>query len=178
MNYSAIAVRYAKALFALANEKNLLQEIQEDIKYLYSVCQSEAQFIRLLEYPVIPASKKTEIFNRIFSDKIRKETLLFLELIAQKRREPYLPSMAHYFLHLYKEKSGIKTVTFTSVSPISDNARKNIAEVLKKYYKADIELIEQTNENLIGGYILRVDDEQYDASVLNQLQKIKREFIK
>jgi len=177
MNYSAIAVRYSKALLSLAEEKNILNEVQKDMSLIQSVCDTEHEFIKLLEFPVIPASKKIAVFVELFDKKINAVTLEFLKLVANKRRESYLPSMAYVFLKMYKEKQGIKTVTFTSVSKIDDAERASISEIVKKYYNADIELVEQTNEKLIGGFILRVDDEQFDASVANQLEKIKREFI-
>ncbi len=177
MNYSAIAVRYSKALLSLAEEKGILDEVQKDILLVQSVCDTEDEFKRLLEMPVIPASKKISIFGEIFGSKINALTLKFLELIAKKRRESYLHPMTYAFLNLYKAKQGIKTVTFTSVEKIDDDVKKVISALVKEHYKAEIELVEQTNSNLIGGFVLRVDDDQFDASVANQLERIKREFI-
>lgn len=177
MNYSAIAVRYSKALLSLAEEKDILNDVQKDMSLIQSVCNTEQEFVRLLEFPVIPASKKISVFVELFEKRINPITLEFLKLIANKRRESYLPSMAYIFLNMYKEKQGIKTVTFTSVTKIDDAVRASISEIVKKYYDADIELIEQTDQQLIGGFVLRIDDEQFDASVTNQLEKIKREFI-
>jgi F-type H+-transporting ATPase subunit delta len=177
MNYSAISVRYSKALFELATEKNILDEIQEDIKLISSVCKNESEFIRLIEFPTIPATKKIGIFRILFADKIKPETLKFLELVAKNRREAYIPLMAHSFLQRYKETRGIKTITFTSVQAISDPVRNIIHDLIKKRYNSNTELIEQQDEKLIGGFVLRIDDEQLDASVANQLEKIKREFI-
>jgi F-type H+-transporting ATPase subunit delta len=178
MNYSAISVRYSKALFALALEKNLLEAIYTDILLIHAVCKDEPGFIRLLEFPVIPSSKKIEVFRLLFEEKIRPETFQFLKLVANNRRESYLPAMTYAFLNKYKNKQGIKTVTFTSVEKIDDTVRRLISEFVKKQYNAGIELVEQLDDKLIGGFVLRVDDEQYDASVANQLEKIKREFTK
>jgi F-type H+-transporting ATPase subunit delta len=178
MNYSAIAVRYSKALYALAKERKLLGEIHEDIKMLFTLCKNEPEFIRMLEFPVIPASKKIEIFRILFREKIKPETFRFLELIAENRRESYLPAIAHAFLDRYKTGMGIKTVTITSVETIDDGVRNIIHDEIKKHYHAGIELIEQKDEKLIGGFILRIEDEQYDASVASQLEKIRRQFIK
>ncbi len=177
MNYSAIAVRYSKALLSLAEEKGVLEQVQKDISLIQSVCETEDEFKRLLEIPVIPASKKIEIFTEIFKDKVDDLTLEFLKLIANKRREAFLYHMTHAFLSLYKAKQGIKTVTFTSTEEINDSVKEAISTLVKEHYNADIELIEQTNKDLIGGFVLRVDDEQFDASVTNQLEKIRREFI-
>jgi F-type H+-transporting ATPase subunit delta len=177
MNYSAIAVRYSKALFSLAQEKNNLDQIAEDIMLIHSVCVNEPEFIRLIEYPVLPASKKIEIFKNVFEGRIKTETIRFLELITEKRRESYLPAMARSFLKQYKDIKGIKTITFTSVGEINDSVRNLIKDLIQKRYNAKTELIEQKDARIIGGFILRIDDEQYDASVANQLEKIKREFI-
>jgi F-type H+-transporting ATPase subunit delta len=176
MNYSAIAVRYSKALFALAEEKGILEEVQKDVALLKSVYDTEPEFVRFLDFPVIAGTKKHEIFNLLFAEKLNKLTLEFLKLVVKNRREPYLNLIALEFLSQYKIKKGIKTITFTSVSGITDLVRKNIRDILKNKYGSEIEILEQTNESLIGGFVLRVDDEQYDASVASQLEKIKRSF--
>ncbi len=176
MNYSGIAVRYSKALFSLAEEKGILDEVQKDIALLKSVCESEPEFIRFLEYPVIASTKKIEIFNILFAGKMNITTLEFLKLVCKNRRESNLHSMCLNFQSQYKVKKGIKTITFTSVSEISDSVRKNIKEILRDKYGSEIEIVEQTNSNLIGGFVLRIDDEQYDASVAKQLENVKRSF--
>jgi F-type H+-transporting ATPase subunit delta len=176
MNYSAIAVRYSKALFALAEEKGILEDVQKDIALIKSVCESEPEFIRFIEFPVIASTKKFEVLSLIFSDKITGTSLEFLKLLAKNRRESFLHQITLDFQSQYKIKKGIKTITFTSVSEITDSVRKNIRNLLKNKYGSEIEILEQTNENLIGGFVLRIDDEQYDASVAKQLEKIKRSF--
>ncbi len=176
MNYSGIAVRYSKALFALAEEKGILEEVQTDIALLKSVYETESEFVRFLEFPALASNKKIETFNILFDGKMNKTTLEFLKLVTKNRRESYLYLISLEFQRQYKIKKGIKTVTFTSVSEISDSVRKIIRELLLEKYGSQIEILEQTNKDLIGGYVLRVDDDQYDASVAKQLEKIKRSF--
>jgi F-type H+-transporting ATPase subunit delta len=176
MNYSAIAVRYSKALFALAEEKGILEEVQKDIALINSVCETELEFKRFLDFPVIASTKKYEVLSMIFADKVNKDTLEFLKLIAKNRRESFLPIITRDFQNLYKTSKGIKTVTFTSVSEINDSVRKDIREILRNKYGASIEIVEKTNSELIGGFVLRIDDDQFDGSVANQLENIKRSF--
>ncbi len=178
MNYSAIATRYSKALFTLAKEKNILSEIQKDMALIVSVCDTEQYFTQFLENPVLAYSKKAAVFNKIFKGKTNVVTLNFLQLITKNRREQFLRHMAVNFLNLYKEFKGIKTIQFTSVEKISDAVRKEIKAVVKTSFNTDTELIENIKEDLIGGFVIRIDDEQYDASVANQLEKIKREIVK
>jgi len=63
MNYSAIASRYSKAMFALAKEKNILSNIQNDMALIISICDEELYFNQFLENPILPYSKKIDIFN-------------------------------------------------------------------------------------------------------------------
>jgi F-type H+-transporting ATPase subunit delta len=178
MNYSAIASRYSKALFTLAKEKNILSDIHNDMELIVSVCDNEQYFNQFLENPVLALSKKTDIFNKIFKGKTNQVTLNFLALVAKNRREPFLRHMAINFLNLYKDFKGIKTIQFSSVAKISDTVRKEIEQIVKTSFNAETELLEKIDENLIGGFVIRIDDEQYDASVANQLEKIKREIVK
>ncbi len=177
MNYSAIAIRYSKALFTLANEKNKLDAVYNDILIIKSVCETEKGFTNLLHFPVIKSSKKISIFNEIFANKIDALTLNFLKLIANNKREMYLLPMCQSFVELYKEQRSIKTVNFTSVSTVGDDIKNKIINLVKEHYKSDVELVEHTDDSLIGGFVLRIDDQQYDASVANRLKNIEHEFI-
>jgi len=177
MNYSAIAIRYSKALFTLSIEKNALEKVYDDMKMIYEVCETENSFMQFLENPILAFSKKISIFENIFKSKINDLSLQFLILISKNKREQYLKTMAFEFISLYKAKLGIKTVTLTSVSTIDENLKNKIKNIVKKQFNAEIELEENTDNELIGGFVLRIDDEQYNASVVNQLENIKREFI-
>ncbi len=178
MNYSAIAVRYSKALFSLAMDKGKVNEVREDILLIKSVCETEPEFINLLDFPVVKASKKIRVFKEIFGSKINPLTLEFLTLIANNKRESFLLQMCYSFLYFYKDAQGIKTVNFTSADAINQNLKTEIVNLVRKYYKAEIELEESINEELIGGFVLRVDDEQFDASVASHLKNIEKELIK
>ena len=178
MNYSAIASRYSKALFNLAKEKNILSNIKEDMALIVSVCDTEQYFNQFLENPILSYSKKIDIFNIIFKDKTDTVTIKFLQLITKNRREQFVRHMAINFLNLYKEDKGIKTIQFTSVEKVSETVKEEIKNIVKLSFKADTELIETIKEDLIGGFIIRIDDDQYDASVAKKLEKIKREIVK
>jgi len=177
MNYSAIAVRYAKALFSLAKEKKALEKVKDDMTQIVSVSEQDEVFRNFLENPVLPFAKKNEIFDAIFK-KADKLTLDFIHLVTQKRREAFLKQMALDFLNMYKTEKGIKTVRFSSVAKIDDKVKKEITKIIKDSFNAETDLIETTDENLVGGFVIRIDDLQYDASVSRQLEHIKREIVK
>ena len=81
MNESKISVRYAKAIFAYALEKNILEDVKKDFSLIFDVCQKEKDFNTLLESPIVKTSKKQKVVQLIFKEKISSGTLSFLMLV-------------------------------------------------------------------------------------------------
>jgi len=177
MNQSAITVRYAKAFFSLAKEKNLQETLKSDIELIFSVCEKSSDFVMLLESPVVKTMKKVELFTLIFGEKIHSYTFNFLKLIAEKKREAYIPNICLYFLSLIRKEQNIKTAVLTTASEIEVDTVKKIEKLIEKKLNAKVELSSKVNPNIIGGLILRLEDKQCDASVATQLKKIKQTLI-
>jgi len=177
MNQSKITVRYAKSLFILSSEKNMLEKVRNDMEIINGVCRDVTDFKLFLSNPVVKASEKKRIVKEIFKDKVSEVTLVFLELIIRNRREPYLPDIARNFIDLYRKDKGIKTAVLTTSVPLDQSLRNEIIDMIKKLFRTDIELNEQTDSDLIGGFILRVGDQQYDASIASKLKKVRKQLI-
>jgi len=176
MNHSKIAVRYAKALFELARSKNQLDIVKQDIELIANACvQKDIQL--LLESPVVKTSKKKELIAEIFKPNINDLSLRFLLMIAENRREMHIPMICLDFMEQYRSNKGIKAAKVTTATPIDINTQKHFSSVISEVFKTDVELTVNENADLIGGFILRVGDEQIDASVSTKLSKIKREFL-
>ncbi len=177
MNESAITVRYAKAFFSLAKEKNKLNELKADIQKVSNICDASPDFILLLESPVAKTSQKNGLFRKIFEGKIDSLTLNFLLLILQNKREEYIPDICRNFLNLVRKDQNIKSVLLTTASEIEEASLQNVKTLMEKELNANVELSSQVNKDLIGGLVLRFDDKQYDASVVTKLKKIKQNFL-
>ncbi len=177
MDQSAINVRYAKAFFDLAKEKNLLEPLKADIELVASVCRDSADFILLLESPVVKTSKKIELINAIFNGNVNELTLTFLSLIAKNKREIHIPGICRNFLALTRKDQNIKSAVLTTASEINSETIKKIETLMEKELDAKIELSSQVNPEIIGGMILRLDDKQYDASIATQLKKIRQTLL-
>ncbi|MEA3452100.1 MAG: ATP synthase F1 subunit delta [Bacteroidota bacterium] len=177
MNESKISVRYAKALFNLAKEKNILDEIKKDVDLLNEICNIE-EFDEFLNSPIIPVSKKMQVFDGIFRGNINQIVLDTLLLIGKNRRETFLILITLNFLTYYRKYIGITEVNFTTASEVSEENKQNIKKLLQQIIQGKIELKHNINSDLIGGFVLRVDDKQIDSSVRTQLKDIKKELIK
>jgi len=177
MDHSAIAVRYAKALFATAKEKGLLETLKTDIELVFDVCNESADFILLLESPIVKTSKKSKLISSIFKGKVNDLTLSFLLLIANNKREVHIPGICRNFLGLTRKDQNIKSALLTTASEINSESISKIVELLSKELNATIELSTKVKPEIVGGLILRIDDKQYDASISTQLKKIKHKLL-
>lgn len=177
MNDSKISVRYARALFESAAEKKQLDNIRRDMLQILKVCQI-SEVNRLLISPVIPKSQKLKIFERVLSGHVEALTFSLLKLVIRNGREEFIPRIARYFIVLYKSHKGIVSATFTSAVPVSDKLRSKVEKIVQDTLKSSVELVMEDNEELIGGFVLRIEDQQYDASVARSLQKVKTQLLK
>ena len=177
MNESAINVRYAKALFLTAKEKNRIANLKSDIELVLNVCNNSADFILLLESPVIKMSKKSELISSIFKEKVDHLTMNFLELIMTNKREVYIPGICRNFLSLTRKDQNIKLAVLTTTTEVTSDSIQKVTNLLEQELKAKIELSTKIKPEIIGGLVLRLDDKQFDASIATQLKKIKQTLL-
>ncbi len=177
MDESKITVRYAKAFFSLAKEKNILDELKKDIELIAQLAEESSDFVLLLESPVIKTSQKIKIMQSLFEGKVNENTLNFLKLIADNKREVHIPGICRNFLALYRQELGVKSAVITSAIPLNKDILAQVKSQLEASFKTDVELDEKVKKELIGGFVLRVDDRQVDASIATQLRKVKEKLL-
>ena len=176
MNASKISVRYARALYDLVKEDNAADALKQDMEMLYQCIKEVPELQYVIHSPVIRVSEKTKIFAEIFRDKFHALTVTFINLVLEHRREEYLEGISRYFLTLLKTDQGIRSAELVTVKPIDDNLRQSVIKLITRKYKTKVELHEEVDDSLIGGFILRVGDQQIDASISSKLKRIKREL--
>jgi len=177
MNHHKIAVRYSKAIFLLAKEKGLLDEVKEDMLLINKVCNEVNDVKRMLSAPTIQTSKKQQIFHLIFKDNVNNLTLSFIDMLTTNKREAFISDITRNYLDLYRRDKNIKAATLTTSEEVGEKTRNEFTKIIKQIYNSEVELSTQVKNEIIGGFILRVDDKQIDTSVASQLKEIKRELI-
>ena len=176
MNTGKISGRYAKALFELSIEENKADKINQDIKLLFETCDIE-DFKTILENPVILPSQKTAFFKSLFKNKIDTVTLDFLILLAKNKRELHLKNIARSFLHIYRKHFHIKSVELTTSTQLDKKYQDTFKKIISENFNTKVELTEVVDTKIIGGFVLKIEDQQYDASIASKLTKVKRELL-
>lgn len=171
-----VASRYAKSLIGLAVEKGQLEAICADMKLIKQICDSNPDFVNLLESPVVKTDKKKAIFAELFKGKISDITFSFINIIADKRREGYIDDIAKAFDGQYKTYKNILSAVITSANGIDATTKAKVMELVKETTTGEVELIEKIDASILGGFVLTVGDKQIDQSVARKLNDLRKNF--
>jgi F-type H+-transporting ATPase subunit delta len=176
MNDSRLASRYARALFYLASDHGQIDTVRQDLGVLYKLLSDSPEFRWLMESPVIMSSRKSKMVEEMLSGSIRPVTLEFMKLLIRHRRENNLASTCRMFNELYKADQGLMDARIESAVPVGQAFLDDMKKRLEALSHRKIELVAETNENLIGGFILTLEDQQMDASVQSKLKKLRQDL--
>lgn len=175
MKTTAAAKRYAKALLDLSLEKGVVENVQADAKLMLGALE-ENELVRLLESPIVKVDKKIAVFTELFSSKINALTMGFIAMLATKRRENRLGDILKEFNTLYNTHKNIQKAVVISASGLDEGLRKQVYDLIKNSVKSEVELEEKIDKNLIGGFVLKMGNDQYDTSVLKTLRNLKTQL--
>jgi F-type H+-transporting ATPase subunit delta len=176
MNQSQISVRYAKALFQIASEKQLLDEVYRDMGMLTDT-YGIPEFQTLLVQPFLKASQKCRLVESVLKKYINATSLSLIELVIKNKRETYLPGIARNYKDLYRKARGIRSAILVTAHPVEEKVINRLRELIRKTFTGEVELTKRLNEEIIGGFVLTIEDMQYDASVARNLQKMKNQLL-
>ncbi len=175
MNESRISVRYSKALFQSALEKNLLDRVNQDMVLIKEMCKLP-DIKEFITSPIIIPSKKTEVFHKLLEKDVHDLTLSLIDLVVKNGRERYLPAIARVFVHNTQIHEGITESLLTTAVKVSSGVKKQVSDLIADLFKTKVDLKEIVDDRIIGGFVLRIGDSFIDASVRNKLRKIQKEL--
>jgi len=176
MPSSKIANRYAASLIENSLEKNNLETVFEDIILLINTIDASNELLRAVESPVIKTELKISLLDEIFSDKLSKDTLNFIYFIVHKKREDLLYEIAKRFVDMRNEHLGIVELEVKTAFDFTQEQISNLKDKFEAILKKKVKMKIKIDKNIIGGFIAKVGDTVYDASVIYQLDLLKKEF--
>lgn len=176
MEDSRIHKRYALALYQLAGELKQLDRVFDDMQIVAQTCLDSKELMLVLASPIIRDTKKGKILTEIFESKICELSQRFINLVVVQNREISLPQIALEYLQLVKDFKGIKTALLTSAQPLDEETRASIIARLKEQTGCEVELVEKTDPELLGGFTLSLEGQLFDASIKNTMHRLRKEF--
>ena len=167
------AKRYAKALFELAEEKELLEQVASDLHGFASVLE-QLQSVRTLFYSIhIKVREKQQLFDSLLKDKSTPYMLNFVKVLFQKRREHLFDQIIKKFDGLYDKKLGRVHAKIISAVPLEETTKETMKAVLAKTLNATILMETLIDPTILGGFILQIEDELLDASLRRKFEMMK-----
>lgn len=163
--------RYAQSLLDVAVEKNQLESVYNDMLLVGTTIKDSRELSVLLNSPVIKSTKKASVLTALFGAKVGEDTTKFLQLVSERKRESLLEDIAFSFVALYKKHKNIIVAEVTSAVKLDDSQKQNIIKLLKT--DSTVEMLEKIDPSIIGGFVVRVDDKQIDASILRELSDLR-----
>ena len=170
------ALRYAKALLNLAKESKVELKVIADMQLIASTITNNNDLIILLNSPVIKASDKLKVLKNLFSTKIETVSLGLFDLLQENKRMNMLLSIAKQYSIIYDFLKRVQVAKVTTAVPLTKELETKVMYKIVELTgnKANLENI--VNPSILGGFILRVGDVQYDASISNHLNELRKEF--
>lgn len=175
MQGSRAAARYAKALLSLASDKNVSREVNEDMTLISETIKNSSDLQTFLKSPVIKNKMKKNALLEIFRSVNGVTSGLFEVLIGNNRLD-ILPLVASNYNRLYNEMNGVQVAKVTTAIPLTPALEAKIQQKVKELTGNEAKIENIIDESIIGGFILRVGDIQYNGSVKSQLTNLKREL--
>ncbi len=176
MNGNRAAIRYAKALLQEAG--NDAGAVYADMETVKDTLSASKELRSVLKSPVITTEDKKAALLAIFSEQGDKVKSL-IQVLSNNQRTDILGNIAESYLQLYNEAQGVQIAKVTTAIPISAALEKEVLQKVEELTGSkQVTLENEVDESIIGGFILRIGDSQYNASIANQLGNLKREFSK
>ena len=176
MSEIQVATRYAKSLIDLAGEKSAVETIKKDIELFLATCRANPELQAILKNPIIGLDKKANILDGLFSGKVHEMILSFFKIVVRKGRAEILFATAKEFITQYNVIKNVVKATVTSASPLSQENISQSEDVVKQSTNGEVILTSIVDPKLIGGFILKVGDKQFDTSISSKLNKLRKEF--
>ena len=173
MSEHRAAYRYAKALMDLAIEQGKVREIEKDMRLVLETIEESDPLKEMLHSPVITDHDKGTALKALFQ-KTQPLTSELFNLLATNKRVDILKDVGQQYAALFEKMQGQDVATVVTNADLE----KKILKQLKDITGREVVIKNETDPELIGGFILQMGDLEYNASIASKLGNLKRELVK
>lgn len=177
MNKGLIAIRYATALLQYAQNENVDDEIYEQAKFLSSVFLKVNRLNTVLSNPMISKSKKREVILTAAGKKTSDAFEKNIDMLLTNNREDCLQSIMLEYQEQYRKSKNILRGKLITAIEIDEPTTQSLIASIEGKVKGNLELEKTVDPKILGGFILEVDFFRWDASLMGQLNRIKKQYI-
>ena len=168
------AMRYAKSLFLLAKEEKKLDATNKDFIVIGQIYEENPDLTLILDSPVITENQKLDIVEKLFQEHTSGLVKTFFKFLAEKRRMALLGGISREFCHLYDVERNISDADVITAVGLSDDQKDRITKMILEKSGKTVRMNELTDASILGGLVIKMDDEIYDGSLRNLLTRMSK----
>ena len=176
MKDARAALRYAKAILNLAKDSKLETKVNDDMLLISETISNNDDFEVMLRSPIVKSEDKIKVLKALFDGKVNNVTLGLFHLLEDNKRIAMLEAIAKQYAIIYDFDKHTQEAKVTTAVPLTKEVEKEVLAKIVDLTGEKANLVNEVNPNILGGFILRVGDVQYDASISNYLSELKKEF--
>ena len=169
------AIRYAKAILEIAESKGVATKVSEDMTLIASTIKSNHELNTFIQSPTIKVEVKESALLEIFANANAVTKSLFHLLFVNKRFE-ILNAIAQEYKSLFDIMNNVEIAKVTTAFAMDATLEAKVLAKIATFSDKKVTIENHVDPSIIGGFILRIGDKQYNASVANRLQVLKREL--
>ncbi|GAA0872791.1 ATP synthase F1 subunit delta [Gangjinia marincola] len=172
---SRASIRYARALLELAQEKGSAKKVYVDMQQIKDTLALNGELSGVLMGAVIASDIKRNVLRSVFKN-ASAETMNLFDVLIENKRVEILDDIAAKYIQLYDKLNNSQVATVTTAVPLTKDMEKKIVAKVKELTGHEASIKNTIDESILGGFVLRVGDLQYNASIAGKLSALKREL--
>ena len=177
MYIGAISMRYARALLMFANDADVAAKVYQEALTLRKSFREVPELRSAMEKPVMTKENKLLLLNQAAGGEITEQMQKFFSLVLQEKREKYLMGINQSFIDLYRKQEKIRVGKLTTAVPINPEEVERIRRIVVEAAGGTAEFATKVDPKIEGGFIFEINTYRLNASVADQMRRIKQQFI-
>lgn len=175
---TGLATEYGEALFELARDEHVLDEIHGELQEVSKLMKAQPDFVRLLASRAIEREARIKVVDDTFKGRANTYLVNFMKLMVEKERFDCFPDCVKWFHQRYNDELGIVEATVTSAVPLSENDQEALRQKLQNMSRRKVALITRVDPAVIGGVRVEMDGRRYDNTIQNKLGRLRQSLTR
>src|SRR6185312_5073811 len=172
-----IAQVWARALFEVAKEHDLLDQVREDLGAFVAALNENRDLMVFFFSPYFSTQEKKDGLKRAVSGAEPVFTN-FLEALIERHRMPALFRIKARYEVLWEDERDLLPVEVTSAVELDKSTISSIGERIGEQTKRTVDLSSKVDPDILGGIVLRVGNVILDASIRNRLEQLRKQVAR
>jgi F-type H+-transporting ATPase subunit delta len=169
------AIRYAKAILEIADSKGVASEVSADMTLIATTITGNSELTHFIQNPLIKTDTKKNVVLEVFAS-VNPVTQSLFHLLLENKRFEILAAIAVEYNNLFDVMNGVEVAKVTTAFPMDAALEAKLLAKIATFSDKKVTIENTVDASIIGGFILRIGDKQYNASVANRLHVLKREL--